>query len=355
MLNELIDSIVNAIDESTVSVCESVVSHLDKYEMILEYSENMDLLSQYVDTFDIYMESKNRERDKTPRNEISKWMEKNGYWYTGDNPKKKKECMRMYHFLQQYEFDPNDETILVVAKEGEKPRRVKFDVDAKKYILERVKCESDQESAMSQAHGVQNGKLALMNYFENRFDSRTNDPDPMIVMGSKELKSKQAYNQMSHGHESGHEDRLRQNQEFETIYPSRGQSFKPYKKSIKNTTIVTSDDPRAQEGIDFYNDIGRPKLNKHDDKCKEADADRFAAENAMKRTKNWGKNKETKHMSQHDVEKYFRKTSAELRKNPNYAREYPYDDKAKMDSSTKFRSDYAKKYVKEYFTEYFIY
>ena len=335
MLNDLINSIDEAIDETTINVCESMANYIDKYNELFYHSDNMELLMEYTDTFNIYCESKNRERDKTPRNDIAKWMEKKGYWYTGDNPSKKKKCMRMYHFLQQYEFDPSDETILIVNKPGEKPRRVKFAVDCFNSIHGEELI--GRGFPRSNDYEVKKGEGSYINYF----NSPSREPDPIISIGSKELKEKQAYPQFSHGHESGHDNQIRYND-------SIGRTT-----NGKRTATVYSSDQRGQEDIDFWKKMGRPKLSDYDDKIKEADADRYAAENAMTRTKNWGKNKETKHLTRKDMDMVFRKQNEKVNKFDEY-RDLPHDETG-MNSSTKYRRDYAKNYVKEYFDDFFGY
>ena len=109
-IHESIDFVKSITMESSLSVMDTMIDLIDKNDLITEYAENDIMNDIIMESMMIFMESKDRERDKTPRNEISKWMEKKGYWYTGDNPKKKKECMRMYHFRQQHKFDPKDET-----------------------------------------------------------------------------------------------------------------------------------------------------------------------------------------------------------------------------------------------------
>ena len=106
IMGNIYDEINSVIMESSLSVLDAMMSLIDKNNTINEYSENSSFSDIFLESMMIFMESKNRERDKTPRDEIAKWMESNGYWYTGDNPKKKKECNRMYHFLQQHKFEP---------------------------------------------------------------------------------------------------------------------------------------------------------------------------------------------------------------------------------------------------------
>ena len=98
-IHESIDFVKSIAMESSLSVMDTMINLIDKNNVITEYTENDDITDIIMESMMIFMESKNRDRDKTPRNEISKWMEKKGYWYTGDNPKKKKRMYENVSFL----------------------------------------------------------------------------------------------------------------------------------------------------------------------------------------------------------------------------------------------------------------
>ena len=128
-ITKLINDINTTNMESSLSVMDSIIDMINKNETINEYAENDYISDIFMESMMIFMESKNRVRDKTPRNDIAKWMEKKGYWYIGDNPKKKKECMRMYHLLQQHDFNPKDETYKSSPDEKGNTKRIKLNID----------------------------------------------------------------------------------------------------------------------------------------------------------------------------------------------------------------------------------
>ena len=237
---------------SSLSVMDTIIDLIDKNDLITEYAENDIMNDIIMESMMIFMESKNRDRDKTPRNEISKWMEKKGYWYTGDNPKKKKECMRMYHFLQQHKFDPKDETYEsdIKLKDGTK-KRIKLNID--KFPV--------SENA-SLKNSVLKGNNAIYN-------TKRDD----ITIGSNLLKkNKQNQSQLTLKHEEGHAN---------SRVVNNGGRYSEYGNRVRDFI----DDYKGDWDNEKY-------VNKHDDSVEELKADEYGATHARIRTKDRGKGKQ---------------------------------------------------------------
>ena len=321
-MNNVLDSIMNidaVAQEADMNVVYSLMDVIDKNELIQEYSEDEAFPEIFIESMMWYMESKNRERDKTPRNEIAQWMEKNGYWYTGDNPKKKKECNRMYHFLQQHEFDPKDETLKTDIKTGDSEnKRIKFKIDNAMSITDSDK-KFMREIANKYGKKNDNGNvyvdpfeipyedpnreraMKLIDKYEaNSTITQTKNAaydimDDKIIVSSKTLKEKQPESQFTYKHEEGHgdvhntdESNKKKIKEMEKIYDD---ARKYNKKFIKQGAEVNIHDLDPEENV----------------------ADAYAVMNARKRTKNWGKNKETKPLNSRDVLYIFRNMSNSLK------------------------------------------
>ena len=239
--------------ESSLSVMDTMIDLIDKNDLITEYAENDIMNDIIMESMMIFMESKNRDRDKTPRNEISKWMESKGYWYTGDNPKKKKECMRMYHFLQQHKFDPKTETY-------------ESDIDDDKGGKKRIKLNIDKLY-------TQDGTKRIMSTLkgDNAYYNATRDD---INIGSNLLKKKkQAISQGRLKHEEGHAN-----------------DYDKWRKSIKDENIRNIRNSANQ----FINDTAKTGqfINSHDSDPDELYADLYSAKHARIRTKDRGKGKQ---------------------------------------------------------------
>jgi hypothetical protein len=229
-LLNLIKSIQTTSMEASINVCDAIVCLINKNELIKEYDDESIFDDIIMESMMIFMESKNRERDKTPRNEISQWMEKRGYWYTGNNPKKKKECNRMYHFLQQHKFGTKTETYEsdIKLKDGSN-KRIKLNID-KNTMFEQNNTDRKNIKTMLKRFGKtnSNGKryidfseisfidylefdstiqklemLDIINKGDNAFYSSDSDD---ITIGSKILKDRQVHSQFSLKHEEGHAD-----------------------------------------------------------------------------------------------------------------------------------------------------
>ena len=280
-IHESIDFVKSITMESSLSVMDTMINLIDKNNVITEYTENDDITDIIMESMMIFMESKNRDRDKTPRNEISKWMEKKGYWYTGDNPKKKKECMRMYHFLQQHKFDPKDETYESdIESDNGKRKRIKLAIDYD---------DSDPDSNPNK--NIRNSELK-----DNAWYSRATKS---ISIGSPMMKNKQQLSQFILKHEEGHaNDHDKQQSEDKNI------------KNIKNAANQ------------FLNDTKKTGqfVNSHDTDSAELYADLYGAKHSKIRTKGAGEKhgQTTRNFKRKDVEKAFNKLSHMLNESTDY-------------------------------------
>ena len=122
---EYIDNINKVSMESQMNVCDSIINLIDKYEAINEYDEESPAGEIVMESMSVFMEYVSKDKD-----EITKWMAKNGHFYEGDNPNKKKRTLRMYNFLKQHKFDPKDSTYEsdIETKDGKK-KRIKLRID----------------------------------------------------------------------------------------------------------------------------------------------------------------------------------------------------------------------------------
>ena len=71
-IHESIDFVKSITIESSLSVMDTMINLIDKNNVITEYTENDDITDIIMESMMIFMESKNRDRETTPRNEISK-------------------------------------------------------------------------------------------------------------------------------------------------------------------------------------------------------------------------------------------------------------------------------------------
>lgn len=261
---ESIYNINNVVEEVNMLVVESMMNVIDKHEMIIE-CDNETLDEMFMESMEWFLESKNRERDRTPRNDIAKWMDEHGYWVTSKNDsKRKKECNRMYHFLQQWDFDPKTETIKTDIKlSNGSNKRIKLNIDKAKHKWD----------------------LASLNDGNAWYDPE----DKAITMGSKTLKGKQTDSQITGKHEEGHAD-----------------------DDVKRGTKGHRKDINKIKGQYSKLIDGKPYVNYHDKKPNEGYADAYAVMHARKRTKDWGKNKETRPLNRSEVEGSFKRMANSL-------------------------------------------
>lgn len=279
-IHESIDFVKSITMESSLSVMDTMINLIDKNDLITEYAENDIMNDIIMESMMIFMESKNRERDKTPRNEISKWMEKKGYWYTGDNPKKKKECMRMYHFLQQHKFDPKTETYEsdIELGNGKKKRiKIEFRVDPHETGLGSLD-EGRLRPAMVKTPQQRAWDEMIKQGANAQWSVNSDGSNEKILVPTKTMKQKQARSQLTIKHEEGH-----------------AASF--YKNGVKQTT--DADRPDIRKKIDEYKASGK-KVNSHDDSVEEMAADEYATLHTKIRTKNG-----VRGLNERDIELHF--------------------------------------------------
>ena len=285
-IHESIDFVKSITMESSLSVMDTMIDLIDKNDLITEYSENDIMNDIIMESMMIFMESKDRERDKTPRNEISKWMEKKGYWYTGDNPKKKKECMRMYHFLQQHKFDPKDETYESDIKlNNGSNKRIKLNIDpslTKEQIATMDEISKEYINAMNA--DVKRGKNA---YYDPPSDS--------INISSKKIRSKQKYSQSELKHEEGH---------AKSAVEGVRAGIKGKSPALYNYTKFAKEEAEFLEKA-----INKYYINSHDESTEELHADKYSAINAKIRTRVHGN---VRNLTEKDLKDIFMAMSRDI-------------------------------------------
>lgn len=310
-LLDLIRSIQTVSMESSINVCDAIVSMIDKNELIKEYDDESIFDDIIMESMMIFMESKNRERDKTPRNEISKWMEKNNLWYTGNNPNKKKLSNRIYHFLQQHDFNPSDGTYRTDIKlENGSYKRIKLNIEIngrvpltqrEKDIIERWKkyyVTKNEKGNLSfdwyaiRKAGPNKEETDLMDKLQsvealhggdNAFYNGENDE---IYLSSVTLKDKQNISQLTLKHEEGHaydmQDNDKSAMELQEINKIKNDSLK-YKKDADKIGMRSND---------------------HDIKDTESYADVYSVKHAKIRTKD----NSVRNVSNKELLKHFQHT-----------------------------------------------
>lgn len=297
MMHEYIDKINEVIMESQIKTCDSIIDLIDKLETIMEHDTDSATCDVVTESMSLFMEYVSKDKD-----EITKWMAKNGHWYEGDNPKKKKECMRMYHFLQQHDFHPSDGTYRSDIDDGkggkkriklniDKDPRLNLDKDDAKF-LKSIKSKKDDELSESdkQRRGELSEKMSLDNVVLQGKNAYYDPYSKSINMGSKELKGKQVGSQNTLKHEEGHADSdLRRTGPF----------------NLPANMRLPNDHP-ANIALRKHKASGK-YVNSHDDSTEELMADLYAAMNGSIRTKNWGKNKTTRKFTKNDIRRSFNK------------------------------------------------
>lgn len=284
---EYIDNINRVSMESQMNVCDSIINLIDKYEAINEYDEESPVGEIVMESMSVFMEYVSKDKD-----EITKWMAKNGHFYEGDNPNKKKRTLRMYNFLKQHKFDPKDSTYEsdIETKDGKK-KRIKLIID---YGSEDLKDSMD----MFNVNKTRDTRK-LVSPFEHSWQkevnsgvnasSRMNPDNLQITMGSKEMKGKQSNAQFTLKHEEGH----------------AASALKNGKKGYKDEDV-----PEIREKLDAYKkEHGVKALNSHDDSVEEIKADEYGAKHARVRTKNAGSVRKFK---DHDIDRIFLKETKML-------------------------------------------
>lgn len=252
------------IDECCGNINESFLNIIDKNEMIQENCDkNSDLPEIFAEQLYMFCEYVSPDKD-----EITKWMDKKGYFYKGDKANKKKETMRMYQFLKQHKFDPKDETYESDIKETDGGyKRIKLNIDPS----------PDGIVSPALASAVKKG--------ENSFYNPENNS---INIGSVKLKNKQYVSQRILKHEEGHAA------SFDgTDYKNKHlPEDHPINKAVKDHKSKNK----------FAND--------HDCSSEELMADLYSVINTRLRTKHWGNNKTIRKISKSElISSYFHKTN----------------------------------------------
>jgi hypothetical protein len=325
MNTNVIDSINDVIQEASMNVCDAMIGYIDKVESVKQWSKDDYLPNVVMESMNYFVEYASKDKD-----EITKWMDSKGYWYDGDNPNKKKKCMRMYHFLKQHDFRPSDETCAsdMVDAHGDMKRfKIKFDTDGT-----GLKLTPDEETlfkfVVKNTKPDKNGKKKLFGDFDEteriigKFCNKYPDIDTSSVIitmmtklqlhqqmmtgnnsfydpenneldiSSAILKGKQQLAQFLTKHEEGHANDL----------TSKGGTTPERRKEVIDT--------KREAGIDTYKNENRGLFqNVHDRQSIEKYADAYAAKHAQMRNKNAGKKnaKKTRNMNINDMHKAFTK------------------------------------------------
>ena len=317
---ESITNVNNVSQEATVAVLESMMNIIDKREMISE-CENETLDEMFTESMMYFVEYASKDKD-----EITKWMAKKGFWYDGNNPNKKKKCMRMYHFLKQHDFNPSDETYQTNAidKNGNKKRiPMKFDRDAVQATLTEDEKKLLQEMIDKKAiiRNSSNGEMmpdmtklydfgedgsmldSMLKYARvlakvyvgNMLQEGSNsfyDPEnDEVALSSKLIKGKQSMSQFLSAHEEGH-----------------GNDFggKKHGTTAENRAEIAKGKREARE-YKYKTENKGLHMNEHDKQSYEGYADKYGVLNAQIRNKNAGKKhaKKTRNINRNELKNAF--------------------------------------------------
>lgn len=281
----MFEHINEVVQEASIATCDAILDYIHKCETYNDFETSKDFDEYVQESMMYFMEAVSKDKD-----EITKWMVKKGYWYDGDNPKKKKECNRMYQFLKQHDFRPSDETYKTNIDDGKNgKKRIKLTIDPNtltkedKEILKKGHEEGEATVWLFD-------KVKQLQDHENSIKAGDNASfrprSKQIEMGSKTLKGKQYKSQQQLKHEEGHADSL----------------FKGNNDNYKNKDLP-SDHP-ANIALKEHKESGK-FVNSHDDSTEELMADLYSAMNSQIRTKSWGKNKTTRKVTKTEIIKHF--------------------------------------------------
>lgn len=270
-MNNIYDEINSVIMESSLCVLNSIINLIDKNEYINEYSENEEFSDIFTESMMVlFMESFSKDKD-----EITKWLYNNGYFYSGDNPKKKKEFNRLYQLLKQHKFDPKTETYESDIDDGKGgKKRIKLNID--KFI---------GSASVEKKNSVLRG--------DNAFYSRSRND---ITVGSNLLKRKQPISQFVLKHEEGHAN---------SRVVNKGEKYSNYGNAVRDFIE------------DYKGDWDNEKfVNPHDDSVEELKADEYATKHTKIRTKDVGKQgkRATRDINMRDLIKIYMVMSNSLLK-----------------------------------------
>lgn len=291
MNNNILDSIMNidvTIHDADSCVVESLTSLIEKNENIQEWSDG-DLSGLFMESMMWFTEAASKDKDA-----ITKWMDKKGYWYDGSNPKKKKECNRMYQFLKQHDFRPSDETYLTdftVGNSKEK-KRLKLNIDdagVTKKEKERYKelsiklkngekLTSDESSEFYELYEKMESVMDLIKGSNAYYLPSDNS----INLGSKTLKSKQYHSQSTLKHEEGHADSFNNGTK---IFPDA--EAESLRKMTRPKNARLPEDHPASKALEEHKKSGK-YVNAHDNDTEELMADAYSAQHSKIRNKHKG-------------------------------------------------------------------
>ena len=238
------------IDECIDVVYDSLFNCIEKNEMIRESCEDdSELPEMFTEQMLMFCEYVSPDKD-----EITKWMDKKGYFYKGDKANKKKETMRMYQFLKQHKFDPNDETYESDIKEKNgKYKRIKLNIDPQTTEQEKQDYEL-MKKKNKRNDAVRRGETA---YFRPTINSTSDS----INVGAKMLKGKQRDSQFIFKHEEGHAN----------SWDKRGND------NVYMNKRLPEDHPANKALVDHK--ASGKYVNKHDDSTEELMANLYSAIN----------------------------------------------------------------------------
>ena len=311
-MTDYIKILNNVIKESEIDVMNSIINYIDKGDLINEYGVESCVNDIFMESMMWFMESKNRERDRTPRNDISKWMEKEGIWYTGNNPNKKKLSNRIYHFLQQHDFNPSDETYKsdIKNKDGSNKRlKLKLEINGRIRLSQK---EKDIVEKWKKHHLVKNekGKLSFdwegiekncqddqeenelmeilhnLKYIHGGNNAFYHGDGDEIYMSIDTLKHKQSDSQISLKHEEGHAYDMKDNAKTDS--------------DIKEINKIKEDSDKHKKDAAK---IGM-RSNEHDIEDSESYADVYSVKHAKIRTKD----NSVRNVSNKELLKHFQNT-----------------------------------------------
>ncbi len=296
MKMNVFDQINDVIMESSMAVYDAMLDIINKRETINDNDPSNEFDNIITESFQIFVEYVSKDKD-----EITKWMDKKGYFYTGDNPKKKKECLRMYNFLKQHDFRPSDETYKTNIDDGKGgKRRLKLTFEANKnetglegtVFSDKNRLRPSGSKTPEQRMWEEIIKRGENASYSASIDKRTGKAiNEEILIPAKTLKQKQYRSGFTIKHEEGHAANRYHN----------------------NRHLSDADRPDLRKAIDDYKATGK-KVNSHDDSVEEMSADEYAAKHTKIRNKNAGKKgaSNTRKIKAHEIEKHFNNTSVFL-------------------------------------------
>lgn len=298
----MFEHINEVVQEASMATCDAILNYIDKYESCKEFTTSEEFDECFQESMMYFMEAASKDKD-----EITKWMAKKGYWYDGDNPKKKKECNRMYQFLKQHDFRPSDETYKTNINDGNGgKRRIKLNIDpntlsdddkellknSKKYGVLSFEKDNYERAVRKAKHdsGIKAGNNASHVGYRNKSSGEITDEE--IQIGSKLLKGKQYNSEQTLKHEEGHAESLD-------------------RKTAKRKNAELSEEHPANVAIKEHINSGK-YANGHDASSEELMADLYSAANSQIRTKHWGKNKTTRKVTRGELTRYFNKLISDM-------------------------------------------